>query len=343
MRNVLKMVRMEGSASNKYKNCSLGMKQRIGIAMALLGHPELLVLDEPINGLDADGMRIMREILVDLTQNHGCTVLISSHILGELEKIATRYGIIRGGRMIKEMTAEELDAGCRTYVALKAGNMERTRNLLDRRYSCTEEDENGCLRVYDAEDPEEIVVYLYKNGILVSEIQKMCIRDRLSAEDLKNKIAVLTGVRAAEHLVFGQITTGAANDIEQATKLARAMVTRYGMAEEFGMVAMERVENVYLGGENSMQCSEAIAEEIDRKVIALVKEQQERADNLLRENKTRLHLSLIHISRVFEKYDDLNASVQENVPAIRVVKSFVREDYDKQKFGKAADTLSWSR
>ena len=171
MRNVLKMVRMEGSASNKYKNCSLGMKQRIGIAMALLGHPELLVLDEPINGLDADGMRIMREILVDLTQNHGCTVLISSHILGELEKIATHYGIIRGGRMIKEMTAEELDAGCRTYVALKAGNMERTRNLLDRRYSCTEEDENGCLRVYDAEDPEEIVVYLYKNGILVSEIK----------------------------------------------------------------------------------------------------------------------------------------------------------------------------
>ena len=102
-------------------------------------------------------------------------------------------------------------------------------------------------------------------------------RQLLSAEDLKNKIAVLTGGRAAEHLVFGQITTGAANDIEQATKLARAMVTRYGMAEEFGMVAMERVENVYLGGENSMQCSEAIAEEIDRKVIALVKEQQERA------------------------------------------------------------------
>ena len=114
-------------------------------------------------------------------------------------------------------------------------------------------------------------------------------RQLLSAEDLKNKIAVLTGGRAAEHLVFGQITTGAANDIEQATKQARAMVTRYGMAEEFGMVAMERVENVYLGGENSMQCSEAIAEEIDRKVIALVKEQQERAENLLRENKTRLH------------------------------------------------------
>ncbi len=110
VRKVLKMVRMEGAASNKYKNCSLGMKQRIGIAMALLGNPNLLVLDEPINGLDADGMRIMREVLVDITKNYQCTVLISSHLLGELEKIATHYGIIRGGRMIKEMTAKELEA-----------------------------------------------------------------------------------------------------------------------------------------------------------------------------------------------------------------------------------------
>ena len=76
---ILKLVIMEGAAGNKYKNCSLGMKQRIGIAMALLGNPALLVLDEPINGLDADGMRIMREVLVDLA-NNGCTILVSSHI-----------------------------------------------------------------------------------------------------------------------------------------------------------------------------------------------------------------------------------------------------------------------
>ncbi|MCM1166681.1 MAG: ATP-binding cassette domain-containing protein [Lachnospiraceae bacterium] len=99
---------MEGAASNKYKNCSLGMKQRIGIAMALLGEPELLVLDEPINGLDADGMRIMRDVLIDVTKNHNCTVVVSSHVLGELEKIATHYGIVRGGKMICEMTAAEL-------------------------------------------------------------------------------------------------------------------------------------------------------------------------------------------------------------------------------------------
>lgn len=171
VRKVLKTVRMEGAAGNKYKNCSLGMKQRIGIAMALLGHPALLVLDEPINGLDADGMRIMREVLVDLAQNHGCTVLISSHILGELEKIATHYGIVRGGKMIKEMTAEELDAGCRTYVALRTRDGNRTRALLGCRYSRVEEDESGYIRVYDAENPEQIVTYLYENGILVSEIR----------------------------------------------------------------------------------------------------------------------------------------------------------------------------
>lgn len=146
------------------------MKQRIGIAMALLGEPALLVLDEPINGLDADGMRIMREVLVDITQNAGCTVVISSHILGELEKIATHYGIIRNGKMIAEMTAEELDAGCRTYVALRAKDAVKTKALLGLRYSRTEEDENGYIRVYDAQAPEEVVTYLYDNGILVSEL-----------------------------------------------------------------------------------------------------------------------------------------------------------------------------
>ena len=168
---VLKIVRMEGSASNKFKNCSLGMKQRIGIAMALLGNPNLLVLDEPINGLDADGMRIMREVLVDITKNYNCTVVISSHILGELEKIATHYGIVRGGKMIKEMTAAELDAGCRTYVALLAKEAGRARALLACKYNRVEEDEAGYIRVYDETTPEEIVTYLYENVILIREIK----------------------------------------------------------------------------------------------------------------------------------------------------------------------------
>ncbi len=171
VRKVLKIVRMEGAASNKYKNCSLGMKQRIGIAMALLGEPSLLVLDEPINGLDVDGMRLMREVLVDITKNYHCTVVISSHVLGELEKIATHYGIVKGGRMIREMTAQELDADCRTYVALRTSQMARAKLLLGGKYVRVEEDENEYLRVYDAAGPEEIVTYLYENGVLVSEIQ----------------------------------------------------------------------------------------------------------------------------------------------------------------------------
>lgn len=167
---ILKTVRMEGAASNKYKNCSLGMKQRIGIAMALLGNPKLLVLDEPINGLDADGMRIMREVLCELAAE-GVTILISSHILGELEKIATHYGIIRGGKMLKEMTAEELEANCRTYTAIQAKDRNRTKALLSCKYSHVEEDEAEYIRVYDNVTPEEIVTYLYENGIVITEIQ----------------------------------------------------------------------------------------------------------------------------------------------------------------------------
>ena len=96
---VLKIVRMEDHKNLKFKKCSLGMKQRVGIAMALLGKPALLILDEPINGLDADGMRIMREILIEIVEKHNATILISSHILGELEKIATHFGIILQGKM----------------------------------------------------------------------------------------------------------------------------------------------------------------------------------------------------------------------------------------------------
>ena len=167
---VLKTVRMEGAASNKFKNCSLGMKQRIGIAMALLGNPKLLVLDEPINGLDADGMRIMREVLTDITKNYNCTVVISSHILGELEKIATHYGIIRHGKMIKEMTAEELDKFCPTFIALKTKNMAKTKELLSNKYERTKI-ENDWIRIYDNVSPEEVVNYLYKKDILIEEIK----------------------------------------------------------------------------------------------------------------------------------------------------------------------------
>lgn len=171
IRRVLEIVRMEDSANIKFKSCSLGMKQRIGIAMALLGNPSLLVLDEPINGLDADGMRIMREVLCELAANYGVTIIISSHILGELEKIATHYEIVRDGKMIAEMTATQLNESCRTYVALQTKDMSRTKMLFGVKYSRVEEDEAGYIRVYDEVTPEDIVRYLYENNILISEIK----------------------------------------------------------------------------------------------------------------------------------------------------------------------------
>ena len=168
---VLKIVRMEESKFLKFKSCSLGMKQRIGIAMALLGNPALLILDEPINGLDTDGMRIMREILVDITQKYGCTVLISSHILGELEKIATHYGIIRQGKMIMEMSAAELEGRARVFVSLKTRDMMGAEAVLAAKFRTVKQEE-GYLRVYDVDDTAAIVDHLMKNGHVVSEIAK---------------------------------------------------------------------------------------------------------------------------------------------------------------------------
>lgn len=171
VREALRLVRMEGAASNKYKNCSLGMKQRIGIAMALLGDPRLLVLDEPLNGLDADGMRIMREVLCDIVKDGERTVVISSHLLPELQKVATHYGIIRHGRMVREMTASELDQDCPTFTAVKAEDMCRAKSLLTVRFNRVEEDEEReYLRVYDRVPAEHVVKYLYENGITVNEL-----------------------------------------------------------------------------------------------------------------------------------------------------------------------------
>lgn len=110
----------------------------------------------------------------------------------------------------------------------------------------------------------------------------------LTKQELENKIATFTGGRAAEELAFGEITTGASNDIEQATKLARAMITRYGMSEDFDMVALETVSNQYLGGDASLACSADTQNEIDRKVVELVKRQHEKASKILADNRRKL-------------------------------------------------------
>ncbi len=110
----------------------------------------------------------------------------------------------------------------------------------------------------------------------------------MTKEEIENKIATFTGGRAAEEVIFGSVTTGASNDIEQATRLARAMITRYGMSEDFDMVALETVNNQYLGGDTSLACSAETQAEIDRKVVELVRSQHEKAKTILRENRAKL-------------------------------------------------------
>ena len=111
----------------------------------------------------------------------------------------------------------------------------------------------------------------------------------MSKEEIENKIATYTGGRAAEEIAVGSISTGASNDIEQATKLARAMITRYGMNDEFGMVAFETVNNAYLGGDTSLACSARTQAEIERKVIKLINDQHEKARQIMTDNLPKLH------------------------------------------------------
>lgn len=117
----------------------------------------------------------------------------------------------------------------------------------------------------------------------------------MTKREIENKIATLTGGRAAEEIAFGEITTGASNDIEQATRLARAMITRYGMSEEFDMVAMETVTNQYLGGDTSISCSAETQKDIDKKVVEIIKAQHEKARKLLRDNRARLDELASHL------------------------------------------------
>ncbi len=116
--DILKLVGLENTGKKKAKNFSLGMRQRLGIAVALCGNPDFLVLDEPVNGLDPQGIIEIRELILKLNREREITVLISSHILDELSRLATHYGFIDGGRIVKEMSAEELEAACRKCVRM---------------------------------------------------------------------------------------------------------------------------------------------------------------------------------------------------------------------------------
>ena len=130
--NLLKLVGLENTGNKKAKNLSLGMRQRLGIAIALAGSPDFLVLDEPVNALDPQGIIEMRELILKLNRERQITVLISSHILDELSRLATHYGFIDGGRMVKEISAEELEAACRKCIRIEVTNVKALACILDR-------------------------------------------------------------------------------------------------------------------------------------------------------------------------------------------------------------------
>ena len=128
---LLKLVGLENTGKKKAGNFSLGMKQRLGIAIALVGDPDFLVLDEPVNGLDPQGIVEIRELILKLNREQQITVLISSHILDELSRLATHYGIIDSGRMVKELSAEELEAVCRKCTRMEVSDTAVLARVLD--------------------------------------------------------------------------------------------------------------------------------------------------------------------------------------------------------------------
>ncbi len=128
---LLRLVGLEDTGKKKAKNFSLGMRQRLGIAVALAGDPDFLLLDEPVNGLDPQGIVEIRELILKLNREHGITVLISSHILDELSRLATHYGFIDHGRIVKELSAPELDAACRKCVRVEVSDVPALTRVLD--------------------------------------------------------------------------------------------------------------------------------------------------------------------------------------------------------------------
>ncbi len=130
--DILKLVGLENTGKKKSKNFSLGMKQRLGIAIALAGSPDFLILDEPVNGLDPQGIVEIRELILRLNREHRITVLISSHILGELEKLATHFGFIDKGQIIKEISADELESVCRKCVRVTVSDTKILSRVLDK-------------------------------------------------------------------------------------------------------------------------------------------------------------------------------------------------------------------
>ena len=171
LKSLLEEVGLSNTGKKKAKQFSLGMKQRLGIAMALVNKPELLILDEPINGLDPQGIAEMRSILHHLCYDKGITILISSHILDELSKVATQYGIIHEGRLLEEETKEELFSKCCERLELKTNNISRTLEVLNMMGFSKMEVKDDAINIYERlNEGGAITIALAKENIQTNEI-----------------------------------------------------------------------------------------------------------------------------------------------------------------------------
>ena len=170
---VLELVGLKDVEKKKVKNFSLGMRQRLGIANALMGNPKLLILDEPINGLDPMGIVEIRELLKKINKEKDMTILISSHILSELSELATTYGIISNGKLIEEITAKQLSENCRQYIDLRGDDTARAVILLERELGISDYEvlEDSNIKVFsNLDNVGEINSLLSRSGIIVESI-----------------------------------------------------------------------------------------------------------------------------------------------------------------------------
>ena len=187
LEGLLEEVGLANTGKKKAKQFSLGMKQRLGIAMALVNQPELLILDEPINGLDPQGIAEMRSILTHLCHDRHITILISSHILDELSKVATRYGIIHEGKLLEEESKDELFSKCSERLELKTSDIEKTMDILNSMGFSKIEVKDGAISIYERLDESgAITVALAKENIQTNEIS-------VKSEALEDYYFQLTG------------------------------------------------------------------------------------------------------------------------------------------------------
>ena len=168
---LLAKVNLHDIEGKKVKNFSLGMRQRLGIALALVSKPKLMFLDEPMNGLDPEGIAELRDLLIELNQKDGITVLISSHILSELEKIASCYGFISHGKIIQEITAQELKEKCRKSLMVKVDNIEKAEKALKGLGICDYKvSTNGEIQIYDNVKIKDVMACLDAADVSISAI-----------------------------------------------------------------------------------------------------------------------------------------------------------------------------